>query len=817
MEPLRTLVKAGLRAEKGTFIGLAILLFLSALALTFTINLFVDLSEREGVLLDEAGSGDMFAQDLPQKLNDEAIAEITALPEVQEVQVAEGFSASTRYENAEGRELREATLSSSNIYEAWGTSLDFNVVSNDFQGYVNDEAGPGPGEAYVRTACKTLFGLDVGDYLVMSFGDREERLRVAGFFEDPQWGSPFFETARALISKADFERLLALAEASAKEAGADGEDTSIVSMGSTPYPIAEINVLLTPDARAQGITGVDLVRIVAEETAWGAGADTLSARETYTGYMLMVVQVMSAIFGAFSLLLFVVALVLCIHTASAAIESGYANWGIMKAVGLPRKTLRRALFLQYALCALVSLAAGFLAGCLSAPALWPSFLLITGILVQNPSFPAASLVCCGALLATLCLCVLAKARKIGRISPLAAMRQGKDDIRFAPRGASGIGGSCLAASLAWRAIVSKKGRYLGLGACSLLLCAFIALCFGIGGAVEDDDSVYQTFGVWKSDASVAFEEENVELDDVLAAVEEATPVARVWQESATLLNVNGGAHTFVGLSDIDVINDASMIAGRKPIHNNEVLAGLNFARSMGLDVGDEFVVTGQDGAERRLMVSGVLSTILNGGDGIVMTYDGVKDLAGLRLAGGDGSWQIQLANPDKAAEAVEAVNARFGEKVDTEDTGLFGTSTDMLLLIRSMFTMIGYGMAAFAVVMACVAVMLVSRRMLISEQRDLGVYRALGFSVRSLRASFSLRFLAVALAGALVGAALAMLFGSNITGALFGLFGVGSFSIQLPWWKAVAIGAAFALVFALAAYGFSRSIRHVSIQELVAE
>ena len=120
MEPLRTLVKAGLRAEKGTFIGLSILLFLSALALTFTINLFVDLSEREGVLLDEVGSGDMFAQDLPQKLNDEAIAEITALLEVQEVQVTEGFSASTRYENAEGRELREATLSSSNLYEAWG-------------------------------------------------------------------------------------------------------------------------------------------------------------------------------------------------------------------------------------------------------------------------------------------------------------------------------------------------------------------------------------------------------------------------------------------------------------------------------------------------------------------------------------------------------------------------------------------------------------------------------------------------------------------------------------------------------------------------
>ena len=163
------------------------------------------------------------------------------------------------------------------------------------------------------------------------------------------------------------------------------------------------------------------------------------------------------------------------------------------------------------------------------------------------------------------------------------------------------------------------------------------------------------------------------------------------------------------------------------------------------------------------------------------------------------------------------MNARFGDAVDTENTGLFGSATNMILLIRDMLTMIGYGMAAFAVLLACVAVMLVSRRMLISEQRDLGVYRALGFAVRTLRASFSMRFLAVALAGALVGAALTMLFGGSVVSALFGTFGVGAFSIQLPLWEALAIGVAFALVFAVAAYAFSRGVKRVSVQKLVAE
>lgn len=814
MQPLRTLVGAGIRHEKGTFAGLAVLLFLAGLALTFTINLFTDLAQREEVLLDETRAGDAFAIDLPSKLDESAIAEIEALPEVEEVHVTRAFSAATRFEDAQGHELRKATMPSTNNYEAWGTSLDFNRLDDDLQGYVADQAGPGPGEAYVRPACKVLFDLDVGDQLVLDMGGREERLSVAGFYEDPQMGSPFFETTRFLVSKQDFARLRAAAEAAPSPVT---EDASIIAMGDGAYPITQINVLLTPEARAAGVTGADLVRIIGEETAWGAEANTMYARETYVGFTLMVVQVISAILGVFSLLLFIVALILCIHTASTAIESGYANWGIMKAAGISHGTLRATLFLQYVICALVGLAAGFFVGCMLEPVLWPSFLLITGILVQDPPFPLVSFASCAALLLVLCLCVFVKAHKIGRISPLAALRQGEGDVRFAPRGTNGIKGSHLTAALAWRAIVSEKGRYLGLGACSLLLCAFVVLCFGIGGAVQDDDDVYRAFGLWKSDVSIAIEGDDVTVDDVLATIEEVAPVARLWQEGATALNVNGGAHTFVGISDDAIIDDASLMAGRKPIQKNEALVGLTFARSMGLDVGDELVVPDPDGREKRFLVSGILSTVLNGGDGIVLTYEGIEDLAASQLVGGKDSWQIQLANPDRANAAIEAVNVRFGGAVDTEDTGLFGSATNMILLIRDMLTVTGYGMAAFAVVLACVAVMLVSRRMLRSEQRDLGVYRALGFSVRALRTSFALRFLAVALAGALVGAVLAMLFGSSITGTLFGLFGVGAFDIRMPWWEALAISGAFAFVFALAAFGFSRGIKRVSIQELVEE
>ena len=166
---------------------------------------------------------------------------------------------------------------------------------------------------------------------------------------------------------------------------------------------------------------------------------------------------------------------------------------------------------------------------------------------------------------------------------------------------------------------------------------------------------------------------------------------------------------------------------------------------------------------------------------------------------------------------AEKLASRFGDSVDTELTGLFGSSTNMLLLVRDMLTAIGYAMSAFALALACVAVMLISRRTLLSERRDMGVYRAMGFTVASLRASFALRFLGVSAVGALAGSALTMAAGGALISSLFSLFGVGGFSLALPVWEALAISAAFALVFALSAFGMSGRIKDVSVRELVVE
>lgn len=810
MEPLRTLVIAGMRRDKGTFIGLSLLLLLASFALTLTISLYFDLSDRASVLFDEVGAGDVFTSDWGEDVED-ASSRIRGISEVGDLRETSAFSAPVRFVGADGSDLSDVEHATT-LFEAWDSGIDAHLLTDGLDAYEADRKPPAEGEVYVSPAANVLYQIEVGDEIAVSIGDEERHLTVAGFFEDPQLGTPFMEVKRYLLASQTFDELYALVE---EEAACAPDVAAAATSGAVrgAYPLVELDVFLSSEAKAAGLNGQDLARIVQEEAGWGAETSVFS-KETLVGYMLMVVQVMTAILAVFALLLFAIALVMCVHSVSAAIEEGYADWGIAKAVGITPALLRRALVLQYALTACVALLVGFAAGIAVEPLAWPPFLLVTGVLVQAPAFPVPALLCIGSLLALLVGAVAVKACKLGRISPLSALRKGAGDVRFSPRGSCKVSGSHVEASLAWRALISQKRRYVGMGVCSLLLCAFISLCFGIGGAVSEDDAVYRAFGIWQSDISAAVTPDGATLGEVRDAIEETASIEREWMEGAVMLNLDGEVRTFVGLSDLGVVDDASLVAGRMPRLENEVALGLNLAHSEGLSVGDELVVVNADGQEKTLLVSGVISSVLNGGNGALLTFEGLQWLTGDDLVALEGIRQYQLANDADVDGVLKGLEGRFGDDVSFEPTGLFGTAANMIFLVRDLLTAIGYAMAAFAALLACVAVALVSRRMLVGERRDLGIYRALGFRVRTLRLSFALRFLCVALVGGALGVVLVSLGGSSMVSSLFGLFGAGAFTIVLPIWMAVLTTSGLALIFAASAYGFSRSIRTMSIQEL---
>lgn len=809
MALIGTLARAGIKRGKGSFAGLFFLMALTSTALCFTIGMYEDLNAREAEALAEAGAGDVYVYDVPRNLTDDVVDDVRAIDEVDDARVHDALRIPTRFHHAGGDLDKNPT--SSNMFEAWGAGLDYRVLADDGRSFVESPVPPRSGELYAPASWRSSPGVDIGDTVDLLIGEETRSFTIAAFFEDPQLGTPFMEVKRCLLAPGDIEDMGDSIDELTLESGTPSD---VFTSKQQAYRIVEMNVDLAEEARAAGLGPNDLTRIISEETAWGKSTSGLFSATTLTGYAMMVVVIGSAVCGVFALLLFVIALVICTHAVSTSIEQDYADYGTLKALGVSCGALSRVLVIEYAGASLLGLVAGQGLSLALVPAALPFFTQLTGVLATHGgvSLPAAaSLV----LLVALVVGVVAfKARKLSLISPLVAFRGGASDVSFASRLARPVMGTPLDLQVAVRAVVSAKHRYVGLFACSFMLCAFIVLVFGIGGTLSAPGAAYTTFGMWKSDVSVSAKDGDVDFDEVERFIEETSSVEKSWKELFTMVNLGGESRSFVGLSDLSLIQ--GVVEGREPRMDNEVLIGPNLASSMDLDVGDEFVVE-VAGEEHVLIVCGFLSGMFNAGYGSVLTYDAFCKLFDEDPDDGSVARQYALADPETADDVRRGLEERFGDAVDARPSGLFTDTDDMVTLIQTLFMTMAYLMALVAAALAFLAVSLVTGRMFTAERQDLGVYRALGFTSGRLRRQFALRFFIVALLGCLLGATTAALSGGWLMSRLFSMFGVTRFALDANPLMVAALAVGLALVFLVAAYVSARKVKRVDVRELVEE
>ena len=219
MALMRTLVAAGLKRGKGSFAGIFLLMALTSAALTFTVSMYADLNAREAAALAEIGAGDVYAVDVAANLTDEVAAQVEALPEVGEARLNGALAVPVRFYGADG-EAVDKNPTSGTALVAWGDALDFRLFSDDGMGLADETPEPGPDEAYVPASLKVSPGMQVGDELEVLVGDEARRFTIAGFFEDPQLGTPFLEMKRYVVARAAYDEVGSLVD----EAVAQGEN-----------------------------------------------------------------------------------------------------------------------------------------------------------------------------------------------------------------------------------------------------------------------------------------------------------------------------------------------------------------------------------------------------------------------------------------------------------------------------------------------------------------------------------------------------------------------------------------------------------------
>lgn len=738
-----TLLKAGIKKHRGVLAGIFILILLTSISLGTVLTVWTNSKSYIGSELTRAGFGELTAW--VSGVPDEAAltTEIAGLEDVARVEtqnlVFSNYTANEQQSDSEGQLILSAPEEGR-----------YRFFTDDLNGYRQDAPEITPGEVYVSPSLISMMGVKIGDSIdfAIARGSGTVSLTVAGFYEDPFMGSSMIGMKGFLISEADYAAIThTIANSGIDALARGGAMLHIFQEDHSEVTIAELNSILNETTDLPNYT------------------EFVHSADAITGFMLILQNAFCGLLIAFVVILLAVVLVVLGHSITGAIEADTVNMGILKTTGFTSRKLRQIQLMQAAAAILPGMLIGIaLTGPLSR-LVGSATLTTTGIRIPV-SIPWG--LCLGAFAAVLLLLtafVILKTAKIGRISPMKAIRGEAQGVSFRPQKTPGIDGKHLGISLAVRQLLTGKKKYVSACIVAILLVFFASMIGRMDAWLgPDGKGMMDAFNPADHDIGVQMFGEHT-IEEAQEVILSDTDITDTYLLAMPGVSVNGIDYTANVISEPDRFH---ILEGRTCTADNEMVVTEFVAADLGVSIGDTLTVTGDSGGSEYI-VSGIYSCANDMGANVGLSREGY-----LKIGRDDPQiWchHYFLSDPAQKTAVTEALNAAFGGDVHVHENtwpGLFGIISAMQALVAFMYAMV--------LLFILIVTVMTGSKILTSEQRDIGIYKAIGFTDRQLRLSFSLRFGMVAALGSVIGVLLSAVFTDPLVSTVMKFAGISNFT-----------------------------------------
>ncbi|MBR6874279.1 MAG: FtsX-like permease family protein [Ruminococcus sp.] len=781
---IRTLLKANIKHKKGAFISVMIL----TLLITAMVSAVLAVRKNYYSALDraqqEAGVGDAnvfiarkyFTEEMEQSVRNSSL--------VKDMTVTEAVLNFSKITFSNGKEDGNSAF-----FTKMQSSLHLYNAGCD--GFEDTVPALGKGEIYVAYGLSAKHGIKVGDTLKTEFQDREREYTVKGFVQEPMNGAMMIGWKQYFLSDEDYEELY-----SSVSPLSDKDRSSI-------YRIVRIFKADESLSDAKFNRQLNLETGVVTKSA---GILTKEQSETYMGLLMIII--LDVVLG-FSVVLFIIVLVVIAHSIRSEIEIDFRNLGILKAQGFTDQKITQIIFLRYALAELVGMALGVIAGIFLERVMSGIFSPITAILPDKSLAVGGTAIVVAGMLALSALIVFISTRRLAKISPVRAISGGRQEIWFQSRLNVPIRKRGLTASIAYRAFSSSIVKYLGILFITVML-AFFTVTVNIMSAAVSSRSALASMGMVFADIEIRVSDDTASkhLDEIEAAVEKFTPITGKYYESNQYFSLNG--ENIICCVRQHPEYTAGMLKGNKPLYDNEIIITTQVQDALDLRIGDEVTVSGRT-KEAQYIVSGIYQTGADAGYAFSMS------LAGANRLGTEYVPYLSMTVEDTSRidEIADALNEQFGDMLSASsyhfEKDLVG---DVMIQAGDAMQIMIY---VFSGIFAFVAVIMVCSKAFTQERTDLGIYKAIGFTSGRLRRQFAVRFFIIALFGSALGALAGMFWSDDLLNVIFSMFGINKLypdSTPLTYLGAAGFVVASVTLFALLV---SRKVRKVGVRELIVE
>ena len=777
MRSIRKLFLANLRNKKGAFAGIVILMAILTFSYACTVSNNRNLKKA---VLDDLAHRDI--GDYIFMLKDDEPS-----PELR--QKLDAHPAVLRCETERSVRMDQAVLAdgkeSMRLDSLFCYSSRYQILNEAADDFQPDSKGPKQGEIYLSYPLHHLPEFGIGKTVTVRTNDGDESFRVAGYYQETVSGSQ--DVGCGLLHPDDFDRMF-------RE-----KTDKAFSNHRAVFPAVNYHIYVkegTDYAAFKKETGIDsesvAVTLRSEIIEWDMVFATTGTR----------------LVAAFTALLLVIVMIVLANSISAAIEADYVNLGVLKSQGFGKWHLRAVWIMQYAAALLLGTVIGLLVTVPAIAVLGGLFMKMSGILSANRiAWVECSLYAFGVFAACTLFLLLATV-KIGRISPVRAISGGRGEVYFDSRLNTRIRKKGLSFFVTLRQLTSRRKSYIGSVLIAGLLVFFLCTVMMLSKGMGRDLFVHPT-----GDIELTLLGGNFRMDTDMPELERRF---RQYDPDAKLVLWTGRN---MSLADEDTMvmlyqDEATFdepLTGRKPQYDNELILTEALADRLKKQVGDRVTVKYQD-KQAEYVITGLFQTVVS------------PAMADMTLSAGK---RIGIEAPDLGyiamqdlsgrAALIEELNTEMHDVLSAKETVRDAYVKEILSLIDLLLVIILSTVYGVSVIFAAVVVTMVCQKAFLRERTDIGIFRAVGFSVRSLRVQYTLRFLLVAVLGSAIGCGCAACFSRKLLSSMLRFLGITRFqappAVSVYLVPALAICAAFAAVAALA----SRRVKAVSVRELITE
>lgn len=465
-------------------------------------------------------------------------------------------------------------------------------------------------------------------------------------------------------------------------------------------------------------------------------------------------MICAGILSAMAFLVLLIGVVVIASNIANYIQENMQNLGALKAVGYTSGQIISALLVQFAGISAIAAVVGTALSYCIFPGINEMMIAQTGIPYAVRFQPLPILFTVIFITGIVSAAVYFSAKKIKRIEPITAMRQGISTHNFKKNHVQ-----LEKTSLPINAALAMKTMFGGIKqnvtVCVTMLVISLILVFSVTSArntIVDVQPMIEMIAGEFADSAI-----NVNLnreDELISVLENDSRVEKFYLFTNNNMEIQhvGGTTLYVSVTnDCSKMNNQSMaVEGRYPKYDNEFAVAAKYAKDNDIKVGDEISLKVGNTTEKYI-VSGFTQNTNSLGKDCIMTREGYKKIASLPNV----TYYIDLMEGNDVDDFNSELSDRFGSDVNAlQNIYSILESTGGVYVLLMTFLVIAI------VIISCIVIIFVMyllvRTMLNNKKRDYGILKALGFTTGQLIVQTALSFMPSIIISTAVGIAVSM-------------------------------------------------------------